>query len=168
VFNIDFNANKDIKFLSIPNVKIYDFSIIFHYKEQYPNDSASATYHTVSMDYPQVILEDLTGGTELIFSYHKDEFFNLLLKKISPSSELERYWGQIELKLNVADENYYLYRSSHDLNIPAYSEEIGYSNISNGLGIFGARSSVSHIFNMSIYSKSRLLRIESLNFVTGY
>lgn len=167
-YNIDFNHDKEIKCQTIPKGKLYDFSIVFHYLEQFPNDPESAVYKSVAKQYPIVLSQHLLGGEELVFPYFEDELYDFLLKNIPPTSDFDRYYGQVELNLKVADNNYYIYSTAIDPNNLVYTDDLGFTNISNGAGVLASRSAVSHYYDMSLITKSKVLRLEGLNFKGGY
>jgi len=167
-YNINFENNQDIIFNSIKNARIYEFTLRFHYMEHEPDKPETAVYKYFDWRFPDFISRSTLGGEEILYSYQGEEFYTQLYDKVPETSEFERYYGQIELRISTADNEYYIYSTS---NLPSHTpnnDDILYSNINNGLGLFANRSNLEVFYNMDLYTKFKIQSLEGLNFKGGY
>lgn len=166
-FNIDFEDVELIEFETRKNARIYDFTLRFHYMEQNPNDNSTREYLYIDWGFPRTITRDILGGETIQHFIEAQSFYHFLTSHIEETSTKQRYYGQIELIINSADNTYYTYMEAINQEGTLVTEKPLFTNIDNGLGIFTARSSSSRFFNMSLYSKFHIKRVPGLNFVDG-
>lgn len=166
-YQISFEENKVIKFLSQKNTRSYALTIRFHYMEQNVNDTSTREYLYVDWDFSNIITEDILGGEEIQFHYNGAEFYSYLLNNIPETITKQRYYGNIELRLSSYDNIFHIYQEANKPNGSPLIEKPGYTNINNGLGLFAARSKGYKFYNMNIYTKAHVKRLPELNFVDG-
>lgn len=167
-YSITFERDLAIKFNSIKEVRIYEFVLRFHYMEQKPNDPESAVEHYFDWRFPDYTAINTLGGKEIVYHYHGDEFYAKLYENIPETSELERYYGPIELRVSTANNDYFIYATSNQASNGSFNDDVFYGNIENGLGIFAVRSNFEAFYNMDLYTKYKMKTLAGLNFKNGY
>jgi len=167
-YSITFERDLAFKFNSIKDVRVYEFVLRFHYMEQKPNDPESAVEHYFDWTFPKYIARNTDGGEEIIYPYRGEEFYAKLYENIGETSELERYYGPIELRISTADNDYYIYSTANSSSNTAFNDDIFYGNIENGLGIFATRSNYEAFYNMDLHTKYKMKTLPGLNFKNGY
>jgi hypothetical protein len=159
---IDFTKGRTVRFSDFERGVLYGLNIRFHYIERniISGDSIPMFADWV---FPNVEYISSTNK-ELEFPYLENEFYNNLLAVIPFKENVERYNGQVELIVSVADNNLNTYM---EVNAPSTSLVIDrptYTNIENGYGLFASRGIGSKFVSLSIFSILELKSYDQLNF----
>jgi len=92
------------------------------------------------MEFPAIKSKELTGNEGMVVEFPSSFFFRTLQSNIPVIPGIVRNVGKIELIVSVAADDFSTYL---DVNAPSGSivqVRPEFSNISNGIGIFSARS----------------------------
>ena len=130
-----------IPFFTMPNARLYDVVIRFHYIDSLILGSPAAQY--VDFTIPTMKSSDLAGGEKLTASFTCSDFYSNLADKISaktPANLKNRKADYLEYIITAGSESL-----SEFLQVNAPSNTIAqdkpyYTNIKGGVGIFSAKS----------------------------
>jgi hypothetical protein len=145
--NVSYNE-ATLKFTSGDNVKLYDFSLRFHYTE-----ILNGTSTPMFIDYKigSYEPEDVRGGIQTNYVFQGSSFFSFLGNRLSVVPGMKRQIGFFDgartrcfdLKLGVANEELATYIEVNSPITGVVQERPTYTNVSNGLGLFASRSEVT-------------------------
>jgi len=161
-YKIDFTKNKDIKFTSKKDIRLYQVNIRFHYEEININTHDTSMFY---VDWLQggIKSQFLSGGEELESPYSGQGFYDNLENNLS-GDDIIRHVGQVEIILSVADD---IFNTYMDINKPSASlvvDRPAFSNITNGYGIVASRSSKIKNTTLSGPSQAKLISMDDLHF----
>ena len=88
--NISFEKGHSIEFKSIPNTRLYNLNIRFHYMEQNALTQSGKTYKYIDWTFPEQITINSEGDELITFPYNGDSFYNILKSKIPETKVLEK------------------------------------------------------------------------------
>lgn len=161
--NISFTNDKTIEFNSVVGGKTYQLNIRFHYSE-YNVVNGDSTIHYVDWIFPSVVSNYLDGGDNIRFPYQGDDFFSNLLENIPYKDNIERYNGQVELIVAVADEIFHTYMEINQPSTSLVIDRPSFTNIENGYGIFASRSFGGGFYSLNNFSIAKLKTYDQMNF----
>jgi hypothetical protein len=166
-FDINYNDNVNVKWTPVSNVEKYDLTLRFSfteekYQEQEHINLVSSTPITVDYYIGAFDASALESqGGYVTASFAGESFFSYLKNTLSADPKIRRVIGQFdgtktrcfEVVLAMANDELKTYL---DVNAPVtgvIQERPIYTNISNGLGLFGSRSAV-RVSNLALYGNS--------------
>lgn len=165
-FSISFVTDKNVKFKSVKDARLYQLNLRFHYTEGILNNGDTTfTYEYVDWIFPSDQSLNLDGGQEMSVPYIGDEFYSNLMNNIPVKDNAVRFIGQCEVILSVADDVFNTYLEVNKPSTSIVIDRPAFTNIENGYGIFSSRSNGGGFYNLNLQSQLRLREIESLNFV---
>lgn len=165
-FSISFENDKSIEFKTIPDARLYQLNIRFHYTEGLINGSDTAfSEHYVDWVFPAIKSQDLYGGDNMDIPYIGEQFYSNLINTIPYKDNVVRFIGQCEVILSTADDTFDVYLEVNKPSTSIIIERPSFTNIENGYGIFATRSNGGGLYNLNLQSKGHLKSIEELNFV---
>jgi hypothetical protein len=155
--SINYNDNVNIKWTPVDNVDMYDLTIRFSYTEEVYADDAhtqllSTTPQVLEYNIGKYTSDNLTVlGGYLTIEFGGESFFSYLSNKLKHDPKIRRiigtYDGQktrcFEIVMAMANDEL---RTYMEVNAPVtgvVSERPNYTNVTNGLGLFASRSSVT-------------------------
>lgn len=162
--SITFDDNQYIDFETIKITRLYQLAMRLHYMEVNPNEPENKIYKYVDYTLPAEISKTTYGNERMSIEYYLNSFLFSISEGIPKTYELERYWGEIELMINTADEDFLAYQqsTSSDYSIIMYRK--AYNNIENGYGLFASRASKSKFMDFDPNAKSEIRKLEGLQF----
>ncbi len=132
-FDLPSAGKKKIEWNSVKYGKAYQLVIRFNYFE-------NGIAKKLDMEFPAIKSKELTGNEGMVVEFPSSFFFRTLQSNIPVIPGIVRNVGKIELIVSVAADDFSTYL---DVNAPSGSivqVRPEFSNISNGIGIFSARS----------------------------
>ncbi len=147
-------ANKgSVKFNSVPNGRVYDVVIRFHYTE---DSSGVLSYHFVDWNFSD---QFVTSGAELIFSYSRPDFYKLLASAIPVKNGVTRTVGNavagypaIEFRMMAGTEDFHTYMELNSPSNTSLQDPPLFTTLENGLGLFTSR--LIHIERRNLINRS--------------
>ncbi|NPD46440.1 MULTISPECIES: DUF4249 family protein [unclassified Lentimicrobium] len=170
VISIAFEHQYYIQFESLPNTRYYTLDLRFHYMEQTPGDNSSRRYDSIDWTFDPYFTQNSDGGEQVKFYQWGETFYDLVVEQVGPTEVLDRYFGNVELRITSGD---IVLRNYFEANKPDHSvignqlQQYQYSNIKNGHGIFAARSGNGGEYILHLRTINRLRNIPNLNFIGG-
>jgi hypothetical protein len=164
-YYISLSKNTRIEYKTAADIRFYQLVIRFHYMEMLPNDSSSQVYKYVDLISEMERSDTGLGGESMNFTLYPDTFLENLLLNISPSNELERYLGRVDLIISTTEQAFYTYYQLVQPNNSIIEQPYSYTNIENGYGIFVGRSSTINTVRIEVPSKPYIMNLEGLNFI---
>ncbi len=164
-FYITLSKNTRIEYKTATDIRFYQLVVRFHYMEMLPNDSSSQVYKYVDLMSEIKQSYNGLGGESMDFILRSNIFLGNLLNHISPTTELERYLGRIDLIINTTEEAFYTYQQLVQPDPSILEQPRNYTNIKNGYGIFVGTSSITRTVRVEVPSKPYIMNLEGLNFV---
>jgi len=149
----------DAEWRSGKNGRIYEPWFRFHYKEVNLT-THDTTDKFVDWHLATVKSEKLTGGEPLITTYNSEDFYRNVAAKVPVDNNVVRLIGMIDFVISAGGDELSIYI---DLNKPSSSiiqERPLYTNIGNGLGIFSSRYTKQLSYNLTSFSKDKLIHGE--------
>lgn len=160
---ISFTSDKAVEFNSINNGRLYQLNLRFHYTERNIVSDERSDYF-VDWIFPSVQTDYLDGGDIIYFPYIGEQFYLNLLSNIPYKENIERYEGQVELIVSVADDTFNTYMEVNEPSTSLVIERPSYTNIENGYGVFASRSNYIGFYSLSQPSIAELRTYDQLNF----
>lgn len=135
-------APKEFEWDKADNGEEYEFELRFNYGEW--------RWSTNDTVYKYIILasaniQGQNSGSTMSYFYWDDQFFVACENLIPYSSQAdeddirERYTSFIDVVVSVADDDYALYREVNAPSTSIVQERPNYTNVENGIGLFGSR-----------------------------
>lgn len=124
------------------NGAFYEFELRFNYGELLEG-SSDTLYKYITLGSTST--SGGNSGSTISYFYWGDQFFvacQNLIPYSDPATEaavVERYTSTIEVIVRVAEEEYALYIEVNEPSTSIVQDRPNYTNIENGLGIFGSR-----------------------------
>jgi hypothetical protein len=163
---ITFESDKQVAFTSIPNARLYQLNLRFHYTEGLISGSDTTfSEHAVDWIFPGITSRDLTGGEELLIDYIGEQFYSNLLLNIPYKERVVRMIGQCEVIVSVADETFNVYMEVNKPSASIVIDRPAFTNIENGYGLFASRSKGGGMYSLNNFTKNRLKTFEQMNFI---
>lgn len=135
------DVKRTIRFISIKNAKAYHVTMRFHYVDSLIDQTTQSKY--VDVNLSQKISTGIAGGEEILNEFYSDEIYSKLyseIKKIDNESVLFRRFLKIDYIVYAASKDYYNFLQISAPSNSIAQEKPAYSNISDGYGVFAARS----------------------------
>jgi hypothetical protein len=166
-FDINYNDNVNVKWTPVANVEKYDLTLRFKfteekYQEQDHINLISSTPITIDYYIGAFNADALESqGGYVTASFAGESFFSYLKNTLTADPKIRRVIGQFdgtktrcfEVVMAMANDELKTYL---DVNAPVtgvIQERPIYTNVTNGLGLFGSRSAVS-IPNLALYGSA--------------
>lgn len=153
---IDYSMNTPtnvikIKFSSIPNAKLYDVTMRFHYIDSLLVGPPDTTKY-IDMQFPTQTSSSLAGGEPLEVSYIANDFYvnlGLELAKRTNTGIKKRRAFYMEYIIKAGAESLHTFLQVNAPSNTIAQDKPNYSNINGGVGIFSSisRSSITHDFS---------------------
>lgn len=142
-----FSLTQKIKFKSIPNAKLYNVTMRFHYFETLYGQPKDSTY--VDYNFPTQKSATLLGGEEMEVDFSANDFYINIAAEISKKSLTNiknRKANYIEYIIRAAAENMNIFLQVNQPSTTIAQDKPNYTNINGGVGIFSSqsRSTISH------------------------
>lgn len=161
-------ATTEVKWKSAVNGRLYQLVIRFHYYEK--NLATQVTDSTLYVDwiFGNRKSSGLKGTEDMVEIFPADNFYKTLSANIPVKSGVERYPGPVDFIVYVGADELSTYI---DISKPTNSiiqERPQYTNVTNGVGIFSARSSSMRTLDLNSRSKDSLVDgvyTQHLNFI---
>lgn len=170
VLSIAFEHEYYIQFKSLPNTRYYTLDLRFHFMEQIPGDNSSRRYDSIDWTFDPFFTINSDGGEAVKFYQWGETFYDLVMEQVGPTEVLDRYFGNVELRITSGDivlRNYFAANVPDNSVIGNQLQQYQYSNIKNGHGIFAARSGNGGEYILHLRTINRLRNITDLNFIGG-
>lgn len=133
-----------LKVKSIPNAKLYRFTIRLHYIDTLFDNSAQTRYADISFD--DVKSTTLNGGEDIEVSFMANEFYDNLAKAINsnPVTNVKsRKTDYLEYIVEAGAQSLYEFLQVNAPSNTIAQDKPLYSNINGGVGVFSTRSKTS-------------------------
>jgi hypothetical protein len=153
---VDYSMNSPtnvikIKFSSIPNAKLYNVVMRFHYIDSLLSGPPDTTKY-IDFNFPNLSSSSIAGGEPLEVSYVANDFYTNLGAELSKRTNAgikkrRAFYMEYIIKAGAESLNTFL-----QVNAPSNTiaqDKPNYSNINGGVGIFSSisRSSITHDFS---------------------
>lgn len=137
----------NIRFSTGENIKLYDFSLKFHYTEVLNGDRDTTSIEYNLGSYRSTVT---SGGILTDYEYSGLAFFTFLGNRLEHVDGMRREIGFFDgsrtrcfdLRMSVANENLATYIEVNSPVTGVIQERPTWTNINNGIGLFASRSSV--------------------------
>lgn len=148
-----------IKFNSIPNAKLYNVVMRFHYIDSLLSGPPDTTKY-IDFNFPTQTSSSKTGGEALEVSYVANDFYTNLgaeLSKRTNTGIKKRKAFYMEYIIRAGSESLYTFLQVNAPSNTIAQDKPNYSNINGGVGIFSSssRSAITHDFSFT-YIDSKL------------
>ncbi len=161
---VSFIKTHEVKFKTIPNVSAYQLMIRFHYIDSLTTDH-SLSYHYVDMSTPILFSNSNTPGIPLNIGINGSVWFNNIKAKIPVKEDVLRFEGKVEFFMYMADPDYKTYIEIHQPSNSLVIDRPEFTNITNGYGLFAARTRYVTEHKLNNKTVVKLQEIKELNFV---
>jgi len=140
-FPFDFGSNTDFKigWIAPTSARVFQATFVFHYAEVSENNLLDTSHYSISWSLPNVLSNDLEGGVEITQLVNRENFMKFVassLKEVPYSTK--RVAEKVDLILNVADDNFYVYYNVYKPTSEITQEKPLFTNIDNGIGLFAS------------------------------
>lgn len=123
------------------NTKRYEFTLRYNYIEEYIDGSQEAKY--MDFKYSEWVTNGLSGNEDHVFVIDAENFFSGIGNRLSNYSNEDnvsrRIIGRLEYIFDYAGEDFNTFIELSEPSSSFNSELNPYTNISNGLGVWGSR-----------------------------
>lgn len=170
VLSIAFENEYYIQIKSLPNTRYYTLDLRFHYMEQIPENNSTRKYNYIDWTFDPFFTINSDGGESVKFYQYGETFYDLVMEQVGPTEVLDRYFGNVELRITSGDivlRNYFEANKPDNSMIGNQLQQYQYSNIKNGHGIFAARSGNGGEYILHLTTIYRLRNTPGLNFIGG-
>ncbi len=161
---VSFIKTHDVRFKTIPNVSAYQLLIRFHYIDSLTTDH-SLSYHHVDMLTPVLFNNANAVGTRVNIGVNGDSWFDNLKAKIPVKPNVLRFEDKVDFIIYMADTDYKTYMEIHQPNSSLVIDRPEFTNITNGYGLFAARTKYISQHKLNGKTVLALQAIPELNFV---
>jgi hypothetical protein len=156
VNRISFTSNiGEIEWYSAENGKRYEVELIFNYKEWAPGYADTLDlqmYWFLSVE----VSNSTDGGEKMQATYAGPGFYSRVQAEIPVIDNVKRWAGNVDVVISAATQEFHTYIEANGANGNLLQEVPIYSNIDNGIGIFGSRHTVTKPFQLSVQSENAL------------
>ncbi|MBI3519471.1 MAG: hypothetical protein HY062_08975 [Bacteroidetes bacterium] len=135
-------ASPKIKFKSVPNAKLYNVIMRFHYIDSL-TDGVTGIRNYVDMTFPSQRSSTMTGGEPLEVSFNTTDFYSNLANQIpkkTVGSIRNRTAHYMEYIIYACSENMDIFLQVNQPSTSIAQNKPNYTNISGGVGIFASIS----------------------------
>lgn len=138
----------ELKWQSVPNAKLYELTIRFHYFERNKFTNDTTHYYLDWVQQSKTSPGNL-GGEEIVLSISPISFYNFLASRLKTNNDVIRVVTEksLDFKFNVGGDDLYTYIEVNKPSNGLIQEKPAFTNIENGIGLFSAR------FNYDILGK---------------
>lgn len=150
------NLTQKIKFLSIPNAKLYNVTLRFHYIDTLISGSPSPGY--VDFNFPTQKSTTLEGGEPMEVSFIANDFYVNLgtqMSKKTMSNIKNRRSDYLEYIIVAGSETLHTFLQVNQPSNTIAQDKPNYTNINGGVGIFSSssKSAVTHDMDNAFITK---------------
>jgi len=137
-----------------PNGKLYEILAKFPVGEKNLVNGDSTT-NNLTWNLGRVRSNTSTGGSELTIRVPNRDFFQFMKANLNPVNEndpnqnLKRYLKKVTIILSVASEDFTTYLDVSQPSNTVAQERPTFNNITNGYGLFSARTSINRQLNVA-------------------
>ncbi len=135
-----YNSSLAVKFTSVEFGKRYTCHLRLFYREE-TNGNTLKKF----IDYPIgiKIMNYTTSGQAVEFLFNAEAFYNYVgqkISKVTPEDKIRRRADSLQYRVTVIDDNINTFITANNLASGISQEKPVFTNITNGLGFFGCRS----------------------------
>ncbi len=161
---VGFTKNNHMKFKTIRDVSAYQLLIRFHYIDSLTTDH-TISYHHVDMLTPMLFSNPDAAGTPVNYPVNGNTWFAVIKAKIPVKPNVLRFADKVEFIMYMADTDYKTYMEIHQPNSSLVIDRPEFTNITNGYGLFAARTRYATEHKLNGKTVVALQAIPELNFV---
>lgn len=155
----------EIEWNSGQNARRFEANMFFNYTEWAPGYNDTLAFR-VNWFLGVELSKNTDGGENMSISYSGDSFYNLLKNEIPQVPNVKRWAGNVDVVISSASQEFHTYIEVNNADGNILQEVPLYTNIENGIGIFGSRHTVSRSYGLSVQSEKDLVNMDpSLGFV---
>ncbi len=168
ISRINFNYDKEVKWISAVNGKRYETGFTFHYRELWSN-STDTLNKTMSWSLGVNKSINTNGNETMSIPYTGSEFFNLLDNTLEKSPNVKRWAGNVDVNIDCASQDFDTYYEVNNISGGILEEAPQFSNIKgdDALGLFASRHSVTKPVQLSVATELTLVQDYDLGFVVS-
>ena len=134
--------------------KIFDSYLYFNYLEVNKTDTNIKTFKTITWKLIEKYRSENIDIVESVStSVNNSIFFDLLLKNIAVDNTIERRFLPCTFSLICGNLELDNYIQASEPSIGIVQKQTDYTNVSNGIGLFASRNSISNSVNLSLNTK---------------
>jgi hypothetical protein len=152
----NFIGKQEVNWTSAKYGRAYQLIIRFHFDE-INKITKVITPKYVDWVFPKQTVTNLNGGQPMKYIFQAEELFYIISSRVSINNDVRRKPGAVDFMFIVAGDDFNTFL---DVNAPSNSvvqEKPGYTNISNGIGIFSCRYKNSKTIDLSSRSIDSLV-----------
>lgn len=146
----------DIGWNSAENGKRYEVELIFNYTEWAPGYADTLA---LQMNWFLGVEESINteGGEDMKKGYAGDGFYSRAEAEIPVIDNVKRWAGPVNVVISAASQEFHTYIEVNSANGNLLQEVPIYTNVDNGIGIFGSRHTVNNPYELSVQSLNKLV-----------
>jgi len=157
VNRISFTSNNsDIEWRSAKNGRRYEVVLVFNYTEWAPGYADTIALQ-MSWFLGVEVSKDTDGGEILRIGYAGDGFYSRVEAEIPAIDNVKRWAGPVNVLISAASQEFHTYIEVNGANGNLLQEVPIYTNVDNGIGIFGSRHTVNKPYQLSVQSENKLV-----------
>lgn len=147
------NTPFTVKWLSGENGKRYEVHVKFYYTEKNTLTNVLDSSYCIDWNVSTQDVVTTEAGQAMQATFFGKDFFSNLGSSIPVKSDVIRYPGKVEVYVYSATEDFATYMDINKPSTGIVQERPEYTNIQNGVGIFGYRTYAKSFFTKTyIYS----------------
>ena len=168
---VDLSSSSQVGFYftTPPYAKSYHLMLRFYYDEQFIFDTTEVSTHYVDWSIGDVLSSTAQGGEHLLISVRRDNFIRMLANNIEYNPMVRRISKTFSCIYTVGSEDLDTYIRVQQANNSSSTDLPGFSNITNGIGLFSSRNLSTlpnyHIDQNTGYALVNDPLLSGLNFV---
>ncbi|HEY9115995.1 MAG TPA: DUF4249 family protein [Bacteroidales bacterium] len=146
----------EIEWSSAKNGKRYEVGLVFNYTEWapgYADTLALQMYWFLGVE----LSNDIDGGEILQIGYAGDGFYSRVAAELPAIENVKRWAGTVDVIISAATQEFHTYIEVNGANGNLLQEVPIYTNVDNGIGIFGSRHTINKPFRLSVQSENKLV-----------
>ena len=148
----------DIEWNSAQNGKRYEVELVFNYTEWAPGYADTLALQ-MNWFLSIEISNSTAGGEDMLTTYAGDGFYSRVQAEILPVDNVKRWAGPVDVIISAASQEFHIYIEVNGANGNMLQEVPIYTNVDNGIGIFGSRHTVSKPYRLSVQSENKLVEM---------
>lgn len=146
----------DIEWNSAPNGKRYEVELVFNYTEWAPGYADTLSLQ-MNWFLGVEVSKSTDGGENMLKTYSGDAFYARVQAEIPVIDNVKRWAGPVDVIISAASQEFHIYIEVNGANGNMLQEVPIYTNVDNGIGIFGSRHTVSKSYQLSVQSENELI-----------
>lgn len=142
--NFEDTTSIRVRFKSGTYAVRYDYIIRFHYTEQFISDTTQVAEKYVDWHLGEVTTTNALGNELLQFAFPRHNFLNMLAVNLDYNSNVRRISGKLDFIFTGAAQELVTYIDVTNANNSTSADIPPFSNITDGYGLFSARTTSYH------------------------